>query len=67
MWIRVWNGNAIACDLTLDARGFGTWVTRPAMPNNQPGHPDLEIDPWARLIRHGRNDVEQYGQPNTVD
>lgn len=62
IWIRVWSGNVIACDLIIDRKGFGAYVTRPEMPDNSTDLPDLQIDPWRRHIRHQRNDVEEYGQ-----
>lgn len=67
MWIRIWSGNAIAADLEIDEKGYGSWVPRPDMPNNATRTPDLEIDPWRRYVRHERNDVEFYGNGDSDD
>lgn len=58
--IRIWRENAILTDLELDEKGFGSWVTRPAMPDNAQRLPDLELDPWATTIRHQRGQVVDY-------
>jgi hypothetical protein len=61
MNIRIWYRNAILADLDIDQKGFHTFVTRPDHPRNDTGHPDIEIDPWAKLIRVYPSDVETFG------
>lgn len=67
MLIRIWRKNAILCDLEVDESGFGTWHTRPNMPDNNNATPDLQIDPWAKLVRVGTEDAEQYGKGSELD
>lgn len=64
MFIRVWNDNAIMCDLRISPDGTGTWTTRPEMPNNSNEKPDIEINPWKRYIKTPGQDVEEYGSGN---
>lgn len=52
MKIRIWNGNAIVGDLDISRDGSSTtWVSRPSMPDNSIKEPDLEIDPFAMVIK----------------
>jgi hypothetical protein len=64
--IRFWHGCRIIGDLSLDASG-STWVTSPEMPNNSNEMPDMEMDPFAELVKLKGSEVRDFLSLREVD
>jgi hypothetical protein len=50
VFIRFWAGSTILGELTLSKTG-STWCPKPDKPDNSTKEPDLEIDPFAEIIK----------------
>lgn len=68
--IAFWDGNTLIGELSMEWNAGTTWVPSPSKPDNNPNPPDIEMDPFRKLIKlkgHDVVDIPTEYVPEPVD